>query len=324
MPVDLTNYSNNASTALATLRTDFEQRLNALQSVVSSIGWYGINPDIFVQEIGAVTFAGVNSLGLAIGQLPFVPAPQRTSVDATQVKTALYQSGFLDSAKAFLLSLAGRSPLHIKYATSLLVPDAHSVAISGAIKDGHNANFGHFASLLDRYSSPDIIANQAYLETRRTERLDDVDRESALALFELAQDSVQWLYRQALDIEQAHSTFTLQYNHLLQELATTNLSIYKVEVEAAMTGYEVELKKLGQELAVEALKFERESSQWKLKIQQANDRIAQYTRAYSASLGANLQQIQARIAGGANLAKGYEAIFAAHAGRHVGLSLEEA
>jgi len=323
--VDIGAYSQSMATALSGVRSEFESKINALQNIVESIGWYSGVPNLFAEEIGDVTFSSLEGAKQLVEGIEFVPIESRELYDATgeQYKTHVFESDSLEVAENKILEVlanAGQGEL-VELSACLLSTELQDVFTSG--QEGQDAaELNVHKSLLSLYPTPDTQGNSSWIDTVYSYKRNDRQKEIYIALFDMAQESSKWLGKTAIEIEKAHADFTAKYSSLVYSLTQANIAAYKADVSANIAELEANIKQVDTELGIEALKLDRESAEWGLKIQQANSRLGEYSKNYAAVVSSNLQMLNARIAGGKNVADAYKAIFGSYSSQYTGVSMQ--
>ena len=322
--VDLQALANKTAELLGDAREEFEVSLERVQEVIDDIGWWDVNENTLISEIGTITFANYKGAEELISDLVFKPLAQQQLVDTnmSRHKVHMFISPSLDSAEnkiIEILSAAGSGEL--KNLSGAMLSDAmRSALIQGqSLSDQRDQNDN--LALLVRYPTPDDVGNQSWLQAQFERKQIDRQRNIYMTLFALAQENVSWAYKAGIQIEKIHENFTARYNKLYYDITAANIAAYKAEVKANISKFEGDLKAAVAEVEVERLKFTRDSSEFSLKIEQANQRLGEYVREYSGKLSTNLKLLATRIAGGKNVADGYKTIYSAYSSMYSGVSL---
>lgn len=322
--VDLQALANKTAELLGDAREEFEVSLERVQDVVDNIGWWSVNERTLIDEIGEITFRNYDGAQDLLDNLVFRPLRQQQLVDTgmERHKTHMFISPSLDAAEnkiIEILSAAGSGEL--KNLSGVMLTEAmRSALIQGqSLSDQRDQNDN--LALLVRYPTPDDVGNQSWLQAQFERKQIDRQRNIYMTLFALAQENVSWAYKAGIQIEKIHENFTARYNKLYYDITAANIAAYKAEVKANISKFEGDLKAAVAEVEVERLKFTRDSSEFSLKIEQANQRLGEYVREYSGKLSTNLKLLATRIAGGKNVADGYKTIYSAYSSMYSGVSL---
>lgn len=322
--VDLQALSDAVALALVNARTDFETSLNRVQDVIEDIDWNKQHASVLIDEVGTVTFDSYNSVLEALKDVDLVITPTRTllETDIDKSKKHVFESTSLDSAEAQIVNIINTAGAgEMKNLTGVYLSNAMRDALVAGQRasDGRDHNDAH--TLLSRYVSANTLANEAWIDAQYARKLADRDRNIFTTLFSMAQENVKWAYGQGISIEQLHESFTARYNRLFLDITAANIAAYKAEVQGQISKFEANLKELAAQMKVEELKLSKESTEWSLKVEQANSRLGEFVKEYAGVIGTNSNLMSTRISGGKNVADGYKNIYSAYSSLYSGVSL---
>jgi hypothetical protein len=322
--VDLVAMSNKVKENLKFAREDFEGKLEAVQEVVENIDWELPRTDTLVPEIGTITFNNYESVVDLLDQIVFTPLDQRALVDINQDKSTkhVFISPSLDAAEqACILAANAGGTGSMKFNSGVFLDNAMREALRAGQERADNRDRNDYIALLDRYASSDHVGNRAWLDQQHEYKRKDRDRNVYTTLFSMAQDNVDWAYKKGIQIEALHESFTARYNRLFLDITQANITAYKAEVQGNIAELEGQLKNVDAQMTVEKLKFKVESTEWQLKVDQANSRMQAYVSEYQGKMNRNLKMISTRMIGGQNIAEGYKSIYSAYSSLYSGVSL---
>ncbi len=140
-------------------------------------------------------------------------------------------------------------------------------------------------------------------------------------LFELAQKTMEWVNRQAINIEELHADFTSSYNSLLSKMVSANVAAYKAEAQANVMNLQNEIIKTDALVDVNKLKAVQKSSELDLQVKQETTRISMYTKHYAEAMRATLDNLDINVGVSRSVAVSYKAMLAAHSQRYSGIVL---
>jgi len=322
-PVDLAAMSAKVAELLLDSRTEFETSLSRVQDVIDDIEWLKMRTDTLIGEIGEVTFDNYDSVFDLVNNIKFSPVTQRDLVetDIEKSKKHVFVSPSLDAAEASIVEITNNGGGDFKNLSGVYVSDAVREALirGERLADGRDHN--DILTLLAKYVSSDQSGNLAWIEEQYIHKLADRDRNVFTTLLTMAQANVEWAFKNGVAIERLHESFTARYNRLYLDLTAANISAYQAEVKGNIAELEGQLKEIDAIMTVEALQFEAESTEWGLKIDQANSRMNEYVKEYAGKMSRNLKMINTRMVGGKNVADGYKSIYSAYSSQYSGVSL---
>lgn len=322
--VDLVAMSNKVIENLKFAREDFERELKSVQEVVDDIDWESTRTDTLVPEIGTITFNNYQSVVDLLERIVFTPLGQQELVDTSQDKSTkhVFISPSLDSAEqACILAANAGGTGNMKFNSGVFLDNAMREALRAGQERADNRDRNDYITLLNRYASSDHEANVAWLEQQHQYKREDRDRNVYSTLFAMAQENVDWAFKKGIQIEALHESFTARYNRLFLDITQANIAAYKAEVKGNIAELEGELKKVDAQMSVEKLKFKVESTEWQLKVDQANSRMQAYVTEYEGKMNRNLKMIATRMIGGQNIAEGYKSVYSAYSSLYSGVSL---
>lgn len=322
--VDLAALSEKLSENLNDARMDFETSLRRVQDVIYAIDWHKTNPDDIAEEVGKVTFSNYDSAYDLIRNLVFKPLAQRDLLgeNTDRARTHMFISPSLDAAEdkiTALLSSATGAELH--GLTGVWLGDAMRAALLAGQETSDRRDLADNLSLAGRYPTPDLQGNRDWLNTQYGYKRADRERNVYATLFALAQENVVWGYKQGVAIEQMHQSFTARYNRLFLNITAANIAAYRAEFGANIAELEARVRMAASKIVHDRIRFQRDSAEWELRIEQANDRLQTYVSEYASKLSANLQLLTTRVVGGKNVSDGYKNIYGAYSGQFTGVSL---
>lgn len=323
-PVDLVALSTEITEFLGDARREFEVSLERVQSVINEIEWEQLRKDTLISEIGEVTFSNYESVEDLLKRISFRPISERKllETDIQKSKKHVFESESLDAAEAAVISVTSAAgDGEFKNLAGVYLSNAMREALRSSQNGYDLRDHNDQISLLNRYQSSDHTGNQAWLVAQFALKVADRDRNIFSTLFEMAQANVQWAFQNGIGIEQLHEGFTARYNKLYLDITSANIAAYKAEVKANISELEAELKEVDTIMRVESLKFDAESAEWALRIDQANNRMKNYVQEFSGKLARNLKMVNTRMVGGKNVADGYKSIFSAYSSQYSGVSL---
>lgn len=325
--VDIQALATKTTELLQFAREDFETSLERVQDVIDEIDWLDMRRserNTLISEVGKITFDSYKSVKDLLEEVVYsvVPTQELLETDMQKSKKHVFISDSLDTAESKIvdvLTVAGSGEM--KALSGVMLSDAMREALRSGqgLADGRTYNDG--LALLRRYQTPDQAGNESWYTEQHARGIEDRDRNVYSVLFSMAQENIKWCYQQGVGIEQLHENFTARYNRLFFDITSANIAVYKAEVQASIAEFEGRLRQIDAEMSVEELKFERDSTEWKLKIDQANGRMNEYVKEYAKSLDVNRVLLGTRIAGGKNVADGYKSIYSAYSSQYSGVSL---
>jgi hypothetical protein len=302
-PVDLQALADKTAELLQVARTEFEQSLLRVQGVIEAITWEQMRHNTLIGEIGEITFNNYESVTDLIDNVRFDPIRQQDLLenDIQRSKKHVFISPSLDSAEAAIVQVTSA-------AGSGAYKNLSGVMVSNEIREGlirgqrfaDGRDHNDILTILSKYQSSDHVGNLAWIEEQYGYKLVDRDRNVYSTLFTMAQANVEWAFKNGVQIERLHESFTARYNRLYMDIT-------QAKIDAQMT--------------VEALRFEAESAEWGLKVEQANSRMQSYVREYAGKLSKNLKMMNTRMVGGKNVTDGYKSIYSAYSSQYSGVSL---
>jgi hypothetical protein len=323
-PVDLQALANKTAELLQVARIEFEQSLLRVQDVVQSITWEQMRHNTLIDEIGEITFDNYESVTDLVSNIDFDPLRQQDLIESNiqKSKKHVFISPSLDAAEAAIVEITSKagSGAYKNLSGVMLSNEIREGLIRGQrLADGRDHN--DILAILNRYQSSDHTGNLAWIEEQYGYKLADRDRNIYSTLFTMAQANVEWAFKNGVQIERLHESFTARYNRLYMDITQANIAAYKAEVKANIAQLEGDLAEVDAEMIVAALQFEAESAEWALKVEQANSRMQSYVREYAGKLSKNLKMINTRMVGGKNVTDGYKSIYSAYSSQYSGVSL---
>jgi hypothetical protein len=323
-PVDLQALADKTAELLQVARTEFEQSLLRVQGVIEAITWEQMRHNTLIGEIGEITFNNYESVTDLIDNVRFDPIRQQDLLenDIQRSKKHVFISPSLDSAEAAIVQVTSA-------AGSGAYKNLSGVMVSNEIREGlirgqrfaDGRDHNDILTILSKYQSSDHVGNLAWIEEQYGYKLVDRDRNVYSTLFTMAQANVEWAFKNGVQIERLHESFTARYNRLYMDITQANIAAYKAETKANIAQLEGDLAEIDAQMTVEALRFEAESAEWGLKVEQANSRMQSYVREYAGKLSKNLKMMNTRMVGGKNVTDGYKSIYSAYSSQYSGVSL---
>jgi hypothetical protein len=176
----------------------------------------------------------------------------------------------------------------------------------------------------DGYALPPdaLVYNRAWEIERYNQKRTDRTRNIYADIAKLAQQNVQWAYENGIKIEQMHADFAINYAKIYKDIIDAIVSVYKAQVEIAIAEMEGHIKKLNAQIEVAKLNIDKESTEMKLKVEQANSRFGTWVKAYGDSIAANTEITKSRIGAANNVASGYQSMFNSQATQFTDINLE--
>lgn len=322
--VDLNALSAKTAELLKEARDDFEASLERVQDVIDSIAWKKMRSDTLIGEIGEITFEDYESVVDLVNDISYTPIRQQEllETDIQKSKKHVFISPSLDAAESAVTKITTSAGAgEFKNLTGVYLTDAMREALRAGQEAADLRRHNDLLALIQKYPTSDQVGNEAWLTEQYGRLRADRDRNVFSTLFAMAQGNVKWAFQNGIAIEQLHESFTARYNRLFYDITAANIAAYKAEVRGNILWLEAELAEIDAKMKVEALKFDAESSEWKLLVDQANSRLQSYVQEYSGKMSRNLKMINTRMVGGKNVADGYKSIYSAYSSQYSGVSL---
>lgn len=327
--VDHELFETEIGNAMADLRLEFDSRLKELRLVVDDANptdWIDINRQIYVNEIGDITFGNYDGAYDLLKNIHFDPIPQQQLLeyDSIQLRTHVFESVSLDTAENKIVDvLAAAGDGEMKDLNGVLIPQATRDALMAGQEANDQFENNEHRRLQNLYPSADTPANNDWHDYRYRLKREDREKSVFSELFNMAQENIQWGYTNGIKIEDMHADFTIRYCSLIYNITAANIAAYKAEVMANIAEFEAKIREVETHIEVERLKFTRDSAKWGLEIQQANQRIGSYVQYYAGQMGSNLKKLDARIIGGNHVSDGYKSIFTSTGSRMAAITYKK-
>lgn len=321
--VDLSEYTRKLASLQTDLQDTLELKLQNINEVVQEIEWYGFHPQLYSQAIGDITFEGMKSVSELVQDLVYTPIAQRQLLagDYTQRNTHIFNSSSLEVIENKIVSLISSGGVNeVKNLTGVLLTDAIRSALIEGQDKADASLLNRMIALQNLYVSEDQAASLDYLTQRYSLKREDRQKNIFGELFDMAQKNIQWAYTQGIAIEALHADFTIKYCQLSLDLTTANIAVYKADSQAQLADFETKIKKQKTQLEIESLKLDKQSTEYGLRVEQANQRLAEYSQSYANSVATNLRLLEGRIIGSANVTNGYMKILGGYSGQFTGIS----
>ncbi len=323
-PIDFSSYQAATASALESMRSEVEDKLDDLRAASKDISLYGLSSSYYVDDIGEITFDALDSATSLISNIEFEPVETRSLYDETTENqiTHTFISNDLDAIEDKILGyVSAFGTEDFKQIGSAAISSTMiSSLVSGAnTNDSKELNNG--LEILGMYVTANTAANSNWLSDLYSLKLADRHKQFYIELFNMAQANAEWASKQMVSIEELHSAFTTQYNKLTFSMVDANITAYKAEVMANIAELEIELEKVNAQLDVRGIEFDQLSAEWELKVSQAGSRLSAYAKRYKDNISASMQMLNARMAGGNSVSETYKGILTAYAQRFSAVSV---
>jgi len=322
--VDLQALANRTASLLLDARTDFEDRIERIQEIVTEIDWEELTDLILMPDITNITFDNYENAKDLLDGLVFNPIREKELFDGDieKYKVHMFISPSLDDAENKIVEiLSGAGDDEFKKLSGAMLSTAIRDSLDNKIDQVDDLVHTRLRGLVGGYQTGNTNQNQSWMDTQRNYKRQDRDRTIFKTLFDLAQENIAWAYKNGIKIERLHENFTARYNRLFLDLTAANIAAYRAEVDANIANFEAELRAIVEEIKNDELRFKRDSAEWDLRVRQYNSRLRAYVADYRARLATNLKLLGTRISGGKNVADGYKAIYSAYSGQYSGVAL---
>jgi hypothetical protein len=324
---------DSTAAILNTLRSQFISKLDTVQSFITSYSQYNLGVGLFEDAID-ITVKGVDDISAYLNNINFIAPPRPAGLDSTQpekFKTHVYEAWQLDGLETKLMNIVTNADTGtLKELAGVGVPIGLQEAMYQYQVDVDRQDLEYELDILDGKWAQDgyvlppdaLVHNRAWLTERYSQKRTDRTRNVYAEITKLAQQNVQWAYENGIKVEQLHSSFAIEYSKIFKDVIDAIVTVYKADVEIAITQMEVAIKQLTARIDVAKLEIGRDEAAMKLEIDQANNRLSNHVQAYHASIATNADITKSRIGAATNVATGYQSMFNSQATQFTDINLE--